>query len=115
MTDLCISYYNSGSGKIKYIKPGFSMDRSTWRSLAVKFWSATIQPLYNFTAVMKFYETLPRQLDLPKIDKARSKQSVITPTVYVEVVNRIETRLGNYCNYTNYMLRRCLTLRKVSC
>ena len=31
MADLCIFYYNSGSGKITNIKPGFSMDRFTWR------------------------------------------------------------------------------------
>ena len=49
MADLCISYYNSGSVKITNIKPGFSMERLTWRSVTVKFWSATIQnnaPLY---------------------------------------------------------------------
>ena len=89
-----------------------------WRSVTVKFWSATIQnnaPLYNFTAVIKFYETLPQQLDPPKIDNTGSKQRVITPTVYVEVVNRVESRLRNYCNYTNCELRGCLTIRNVSC
>ena len=44
---------------------------------------------------MKVYETLPPQLDPLKIDNAGSKQRVITPTVYVEVVNRVETRLRN--------------------
>ena len=76
MAHVCISYYNSGSGKITNIKPGFSMDRFAWHSVTVKFWSTTIQnnsPLYNFTAVMKFYETLLPQLDLPKIDKVRRR------------------------------------------
>ena len=115
---MCIRDSNSGSGKITNLKPGFSMDRFTWRSVTVKFWSAKIQnnaPLYDFTAVMKLYATLPPQLDSPKIDNAGSKQRVITPTVYVEVVNRVETRLHNYCNYTNYELRMCLTIIKVSC
>ena len=118
MADLCICYHNSGSGKITNIKPDVSMDRFTWRSVKVKFWSAKFQnnaPLYNFTAKMKVYETLPPQLDPLKIDNAGSKQGVITPTVYVEVVNRVETRLRNYCYYTNYELRRCLTIKKVSC
>ena len=49
MADLCIFYYNSGSGKITNIKPGFSMDRFTWRSVKVEFWSkyCTSVKIYN--------------------------------------------------------------------
>ena len=46
------------------------MDRLTWQPGLVIFWSATAQnnaPQYKFTAVIKVYETLPSQLDPPKI------------------------------------------------
>ena len=63
------------------------------------------------------------QFWLGKVNKYKTRflhgpfygQRVITPTVYVEVVNQVETRLCNYCNYTYYELRCCLKIRKVSC
>ena len=64
---------------------------------------------------MKFYETLPPQLDPPKIDNAVSKQKAIIPTVNAKIVNRVETGMGNNCNYAIYMIRRFLTIRQVSC
>ena len=66
------------------------MDLLTWRLALVIFWSATAQnnaQQYNFNAVIKFYETLPPQLDPPKIKKQRA----ITPTVCMEVVKPVET------------------------
>ena len=67
------------------------MDRLTWRPTLVLYWSATAQnnaPQNNFTAVIKLYETLPSQLDPPKIKK---KQRTITSTVHMEVVKQVET------------------------
>ena len=67
--DVGIFYYNNGLGKMTNIKPRFTMDRLTRPALVI-FWSATAQNnalQYNFTAEIKFYETLPSQLDPPKI------------------------------------------------
>ena len=83
--DFGVLYYNYGLGKMTNIKPGFWIDWWTWRPALVIFLSATAQnnaPQYHFTAVIKFYEKLPSQLDPPKIKNLRA----ITPTVCIEVV-----------------------------
>ena len=41
MVNLGIFYYNYGLGKMKNIKPGFSMDRLTLQPALDIFWSVT--------------------------------------------------------------------------
>ena len=66
------------------------MDQLTWRPTLVIFWSTKAQnnaSQYNFTTVIKFYETLLSQLDPPKI---KNKGQYLQLFAW-KLLNRVET------------------------